>query len=369
MKINSPGIFIIFFILFLSSGASAQIINTVAGTPQVTGYMGDMGAAIFAEFDNPSDLVVDSLGNLYIADFLNNVIRIVDVAGNINTFAGNGAGAGTMAAGGYTGDGGAATAAELNGPYGLAIDSRGNIYFADGYNHAVRKVNTSGIITTFAGKDTAGYRGDGGPATAALLDNPVAIAIDHSGNVYIADDHNHVVRKVDTSGIITTFAGNDTLGYRGDGGPATAAELNLPIGLAIDALSNLYISDEDNNNIRKVTTTGVISTFVATDTAHGYSGDGGPAASATLYGPAHIAVGNSTLYISDVLNNVIRTVDIESGLINTFVGAFYGEDDTVKFCEYGGDGGPATAAQICDPNGVAIGDSGKIYIYVTGATR
>jgi hypothetical protein len=265
--------------------------------------------------------------------------------------------------------GGPATAAELNGPYGLAIDSRGNIYFADGYNHAVRKVNTSGIITTFAGKDTAGYRGDGGPATAALLDNPVAIAIDHSGNVYIADDHNHVVRKVDTSGIITTFAGNDTLGYRGDGGPATAAELNLPIGLAIDALSNLYISDEDNNNIRKVTTTGVISTFVATDTAHGYSGDGGPAASATLYGPAHIAVGNSTLYISDVLNNVIRTVDIESGLINTFVGAFYGEDDTVKFCEYGGDGGPATAAQICDPNGVAIGDSGKIYIYVTGATR
>ena len=185
----------------------------------------------------------------------------------ISTFAGNGTAA-------YTGDGGQATAAGLNTPYGVAVDASGSVYISDYNNHRIRKVNTSGIISTFAGNGTAGYTGNGGQATAAELSYPRGVAVDAAGNVYIADYNNNVIRMVNTAGIISTFAGNGTQGYTGDGGPATAAALNYPQGVAFDALGNVYIADVSNNRIRKVSTAGTISTVAGNGTA-GYTGDWG----------------------------------------------------------------------------------------------
>jgi sugar lactone lactonase YvrE len=337
----------------------AQIITTYAGSGSL-GYLGDGGPATDATLNYPSDVCLDPAGNLYIADFYNNVVRKVSPAGIITTVAGTGYGAGSAGGGSFGGDGGPATDALLNGPYAVAVDAAGNVLFADGYNHNVRKISPSGTITNFAGNHTAGYSGDGGQATAAALNNPVGLAIDKTGNVYIADDHNHVVRKVTPAGIISTFAGNDTLGYSGDGGPATAAEMNNPIGLAIDSTGNLFIADDINNNIRMVNPAGIISTYVATDTARGYSGDGGPATAAHLFLPRHIGCDRyGNLYISDLANNVIRMVAATgSHTISTFAGiGTYG---------YTGDNGPATAAEFQSVNGVCVDTSGKVYIADVG---
>jgi hypothetical protein len=232
--------FLLSTFLLTSFGAGAQItITTYAGTPMAGGYNGDGGPAIAAQLSSPSDVAVDKVGNLYIADFVNNVIRKVDTFGVITNFAGTGFGSGSTtggATGAFSGDGGPATAADLNGPFALTVDKNGNVIFADGYNHVVRKVNTSGVINTVAGMHTtAGYSGDGGPATDAALNNPVGIAVDTSGNIYIADDHNNVIRKVNTAGMISTFAGDSTAGYSGNGGPATTALLNTPIGVGMIA--------------------------------------------------------------------------------------------------------------------------------------
>ena len=167
---------------------------------------------------------------------------------------------------GYTGDGGQATAATLNTPVGVAVDASGNVYIADELNHCIRKVSPAGIISTLAGTGTAGYTGDGGQATAAELYAPSGVALDASGNLYIADYGNSVIRTVSTAGIISTFAGNHTAGYTGDGGAATAAELNVPTGVAFDASGNLYIADYGNYRIRKVNTAGIISTIAGNGT-------------------------------------------------------------------------------------------------------
>ncbi len=189
---------------------------------------------------------------------------------NITTYAGLGTAS-------YSGDGGQATAAELNGPFGVCSDAAGNLIVADRNNERIRMVNAiSGLITTIAGNGVAGYKGDGGPATAAELFWPENIGLDLTGNIYISDHKNNVVRKINTSGIISTIAGNGYQGYNGDGGAATAAELFSPIGLACDAIGNVFITDAGNNCVREVNSTGTITT-IAGNGVVGYWGDGGPA--------------------------------------------------------------------------------------------
>jgi hypothetical protein len=252
---------------------------------------------------------------------------------------------------GYSGDGGPATGAQLDSPWGMAVDSTGNVYIAEWYNAAIRKVDTVGVITTFAGGNGSGYSGDGGPATAAQL-APTDVVVDSTGNVFISDMGNFAIRKVDTAGVITTFAGGNGFGYSGDGGPATAAQLSWPYGVAVDSTGNVYIADASNNAIRKVDTAGVITTF-AGGNGSGYSGDGGPATAAQLYEPRSVAVdGAGNVFISDKGNYAIRKVDT-AGVITTFAGG------NGSYCTLGG--GLASAAQLL-PDGVAVDDAGNVYI-------
>ena len=276
---------------------SGGTITTVAGQG-TGGYDGDGGPATKALLNYPEDVALDSAGNLYIADTGNNVIRKVDSKGVITTVAGTGTA-------GYSGDNGPATSAELNLPYGLAVDSSGNLYIADWGNNRIREVS-KGIIRTVAGTGTAGYSGNGGPATSAQINNPYGVAVDGS-TLYIADTGNHAIRKV-SKGVITTVAGTGTAGFSGDGGPATSAQLNYPYHVAIDRAGSLYIADTYNNRIREVTK-GVITTIAGTGKA-AFSGDGGPAAAAELNSPNGIALdATGNIYFADELNNRIRKIE------------------------------------------------------------
>jgi len=219
--------------------------NTIAGA-SIAGYNGDNILATAAELNAPSGVAVDNAGNIYIADNGNYRVRKINTAGIITTIAGTGVQ-------GYNGDNIPATDAELNWPNYVAVDINGNVYVADAYGDRIRKIDTSGIITTFAGSGTAGYSGDNGPAISAKLGSPGGVYADTIGNVYIGDTYNNVVRKVNPAGIITTIAGNGTAGYSGDGGEAILAELNGPVGVATDAAYNIYIADEDDDHVRRVT--------------------------------------------------------------------------------------------------------------------
>jgi sugar lactone lactonase YvrE len=285
------------------------------------------------------------------------------IAGSSNSFIYTVAGDGEY---GYSGDGGLATVADLNYPRGTAIDSAGNLYIADSDNQVIRKVAAgTGVITTVAGTGTAGYSGDNGPATSAQFYYPESVALDSSGNLYIADSGNNVIRMVTAStGVITTFAGSGVANCSGDNGPAISAGLDMPTGLAFDSQGNLYIVNQYCNRIRKVAAgTGTITTFAGTG-GEGYSGDKGAAASALLWGPQGIAVdlaGN--LYIADTYNNIVREVNAQTGIITTVAGtapaSTYGGYSNSG---YSGDGGPATNAHLHSPEGVVVDSAGNFYI-------
>ena len=288
---------------------STGIITTIAGTG-VGGYSGDSGLAINAEIFLPSGIIIDTIGNIYFADAGNMVVRKIDGATNvITTFAGNG----TM---GSSGDNGPAINAELNGPCGLCFDKFGNIIIADEHNNKIRKVDVStGIITTIAGTGFMGYSGDSGLAINSELNRPLQVCIDSASNVLISDTYNSVVRKIDiTTGIITTIAGTGTAGYAGDNGPATNAELYSPVGLYIDQQQSIFIADDENGAIRKIDAiTGIITTIAGNGTL-GYSGDHGSATSAQII-PTDIffdSAGN--MFIADADNNCIRKVNNALGI-------------------------------------------------------
>jgi len=322
-----------------------SIITTVAGTGQ-SGYSGDGGLATKAQLNNAFGITVDAEGNLYIADTSNHRIRKVDTSGIITTVAGNGMY-------GYSGDGWPAVWAQLYHPQDVTLDDAGNLYIADLGNHRIRKVDTSGIITTVAGDGMYGYVIDEVPAIQSHLNNPTGIAVDAWGNLYIADSATDRIRKVDTNGIITTVAGCSYTGYSGDGGPAIQAWLNNPTGIAVDAWGNLYIADQGNNVVRKVDTSGIITT-VAGNGRYGYSGDGGPATEARLVQPYSVCIDISgNFYIADRVGHRIRKVDT-SGIITTVAGNGY--------AGYKGDGGPASMAMVNWPVSVDVDTSGSLYI-------
>jgi sugar lactone lactonase YvrE len=328
---------------------SEGIIGTIAGGGGGAG-LGDGGPALGAQLDYPYGVAADLWGGVYIADYENNRIAKVSAAGIISTVAGNG----STGCGGELGDGGPATSAGLCYPQDVAVDRSGSLYIADSNNQRIRKVTPAGIISTIAGNGGWGYTGDGGPATSAQLNGPDGVAVDAAGNVYIADTQNNAIRKVDANGIISTIAGDGTgnSGYSGDGGPATNALLSYPQGVAVDAAGNVYIADTDNSAIRKVNAVGVIST-IAGGSCNGNLGDGGPAASASLCYPQGVAVDTAgNLYIADSDNNIIRIVT-PAGIINTIAGnGNWG---------FSGDGGWATNAELAGPTAVAVGPFG-IYI-------
>ncbi len=327
--------------------AQEWIITTYAGNGTGS-YGGDSGMAKMAGLVNPSGVAVDNKGNVYIADQNNNRVRKVKAAGIITTIAGTGFY-------GYSGDGGLGDTAKVSAPTGVAVDRRGNVYIADQFNNVIRKLDTNGIITTVAGNDTLGFGGDSGLAIHAMLYHPVDVGIDTIGNFYIIDQDNHRVRKVDTSGIITTIAGNGTPGYSGDGGPAVLAQLNFPAGGGqVDKYGNVYIADFYNNRIRMVNTSGIINTVAGNGTA-GFGGDGGPADSAEIFNASAVALDDSgNIYISDFYNNRIRKVTAATGTINTIAGNGTGG--------YSGDDSVATNGEIFHPQGVAVDDSGNVFI-------
>ncbi|HEY3706167.1 MAG TPA: FG-GAP-like repeat-containing protein [Terracidiphilus sp.] len=346
---------------FFIQSAKSRFIYTVAGSG-TWGFSGDGGPATLAALNDPAHTAIDAAGNLYIADTGNQVVRKVDSAtGVISTIAGTGAG-------GYSGDNGPATRAQLSSPYSLAFDSPGNLYIGDIGNGVIRRVDAkTGIITTYAGHTPAGALGDGGPATSATLTNPRGIAIDHAGNLYIADEDR--VRMVNAAtGVITTVAGGGIWGTPGDGGPATSAWLLWAQGVTLDGSGNLYIADSSNNVIRKVTaSTGIISTVagISGSSNGGYSGDGGPASSARLSTPSDVAVDAAgNLYIADSSNYVLREVTAADGIINTIAGVHSRCSSTI-----GGDGGTAPQSGLCNPTGVALDAQGNLYIAEEGAGR
>lgn len=300
---------------YLADSANARIrkvshatgaISTVAGNG-VVGLGGDGGPATSANLSNPLSVALDGAGNLYVSDSGNNAVRRIDrMTGAISTVAG------TLGVSGASGDGGLATAAHLNTPGGISFDAAGSLYIADTGNNSIRVVSAAtGIITTIAGSATgqAGFAGDGGAATAALLNGPWSVTVSPQHQIYIADQNNNRIRIIGADGVIGTAFGTGVPGTLGDGGLASAAQLNSPANVAIDVAGNIYIADSGNNRVRKVNAqTGILTTAagVAEETQ---TNDDGPATSAGLYGPYTLALDSAgDLFIADVFHNRIREV-------------------------------------------------------------
>lgn len=340
---------------FLTIFSWGQTIYSLAGTGNI-GNTGDGGQASMATFGFISDVAVDPSGNVYIADINNSRIRKIDNTGIISAF--------TASTGGFSGDGGPVGLAEISNAYAIATDAAGNLYIADSGNNRIRKVSSSGTITTIAGTGVSGFSGDGGQAILCQLNNPVGIAVDASSNIYIVDGGNNRVRKINPSGIITTIAGTGVQGYSGDGGLATNAQLNFGTsslafgGVDIDLAGNIYISDYGNSRIRKISTTNSITTI---------AGGGSITCSsnsvvATTMGPVG-SVGvmvdaSANIYVSTQFGcSYLKKID-GAGFINDIAGI--GNAGT------NGDGGLATLAELYDPWNSAIDASGNIYIVGNG---
>ncbi len=317
---------------------AAGTITTIAGDGDFNTYSGDGGPAVAAQLDYPRGVAVDGSGNLFIADTWNERVRMVTAGGGIGTVAGN-------------------EAPWLTSPVAVAADGSGSVYVADDIGAKVMKVSPGGAVAAFAGTGAVGYAGDGGAAVSAELDSASAVAVDAAGNVYIADEGNHVVRKVDAAGTITTVVGNGSAGFSGDGGPAKSATLDAPGGLAIDGAGNLYIADSGSGRIRKVPAAGTITT-VAGNGSQGFAGDGGAAVNAKFNYPRGLAVdGKGNLYIADAFNNRVRMVT-PGGRIYTVAGD--GE------AGYSGDGGVAAGGRLNAPMGVAVDGQGNVYVADAG---
>lgn len=376
-------------------------IITIAGTGE-SGYFGDGGAATAAWLYGPTDMDMDGDGNLYIADTGNHCIRKVSADGTISTIAGTGVA-------GFTGDGGAATSATLNGPRGVRVDGAGGVWIADTQNHRVRFVNTAGVIATSAGTGVAGFSGDSGLANKAQLNQPQGLELSSAGSVYIADTGNSRIRRINNRGVIATVAGTDSPGYSGDGGSATMAQLKQPCGVRLGVNSSFYIADTGNSRVRFVNSFGNITTLAGSGTA-GYNGDGGAATSAQLNAPADVHVfDDGSFLIADTLNDRVRRVTVNrtmqtaagdgaasfccdgaqaaSARIALPLMARKMHDNTVYIADnansrvrrvdtddviatvagngsagYSGDGGPATEAMLNAPADMILAANGKVYI-------
>lgn len=343
--------------LFFSLQAKLQIITTVAGG--TNGYSGDGGLALTAGVNFPFDVDLDAAGNMYIVQYDNNVVRKVNAStGIITTIAGNGTA-------GYSGDNGPATQAQLSAPWSAAVDSLGNIYIVDHFNLRVRKVDAiTGIITTIAGSGGYSFSGDGGPAIKANLQDPVGAALDASGNnLYITEAAGNRIRKVNLStGIITTIAGLGGSGYNGDGILATSATLNSPIAIAVDAMNNVYFTDSYNQRVRKINASdGIIST-VAGNGILGHTGEGGLAKNAEIGYCFGIALDkDNNVFITDWWANYVMKINYSDSIITTVAGS--GKPN------YNGDGILATEANLASPYGIATDSKGNFYMAEGGNSR
>ncbi len=333
------------------------IITTAVGTGE-KGFAGDGGPANAALLNGPFDVAFDAAGDLYFSDTFNCRIRRVDArTGVISTVAGNGDK-------GYSGDGGPATAAALNEPYGIVLDRAGNIFTADRLNRRVRRIDAAaGIITTAAGTGVAAYSGDGGPASRAGLAEPNGLAFDAAQrHLYITDVADNRVRVIDLStGTIATFAGTGAAEHSGDGGKATAAGTFGARAVKVGADGTVYILERQGSSLRAVDpATGIITTIAGT-TARGYGGDGGSALAAVFDAPKEMAIDrDGSLLIVDTENHAIRRIDRATGIVSNVAGGRQGT---------GGDGGPATAAGLDRPHGAVVGPDGAIYIGDTNNHR
>jgi RHS repeat-associated protein len=338
-------------VLHLGTGERRSAVNlnhaiaTAVGTG-LAGFAGDGGPAAAARINGATDVHSAADQSLYIADWGNHRIRRVDPSGIITTVAGSGTA-------GFTGDGGPATLARLRNPHGVTVAPDGSIYIADQANHAVRRVAPDGIITTVAGTGAAGFSGDGGPATEARLNTPRFVAVGADGSIHIVDLNNHRIRRVSPSGVITTIAGTGVAGFTGDGGAAVQARLRSPDGIALAPDGTIYITDQGNHRVRRIDPAGIITTVAGTGTA-GFLGEGTPASEARLNRPEGIHLApDGSLYIADTNNHRIRVISPD-GVIRTVAGR-----GTAGFS---GDGAAAPQAQLNGPHGVTVAQDGSLYV-------
>ncbi|MGA1195062.1 MAG: FG-GAP-like repeat-containing protein [Candidatus Latescibacterota bacterium] len=330
-------------------GEDALTMRTIAGSGFLGGFSGDGGLATEAALQLPSDVLADEQGNIYIADTNNNRIRKIDATtGNILTIIGS-------AIGSSGGDGGPASDATVATPQGITFTPTNNLIISEAGGQVIRRVQND-TITTIVGTGVAQFGGDNGPAINANISRPLGVATDRQGNIYIADSFNRRVRKIDTNGIITTFAGTgspDTDGFSGDGGPASLARLSRISSVAVDSLGRVFIADTQNNRVRMVDTNGIITTIAGTGIGR-FGGDGGSGTLADLDSPQGLAVDQNNLYIADTGNQRIRLLNLSTGLIQTVAGTGQGTLDLEE--------GGALAVSLNNPTGLAIGPTGTVLI-------